>query len=362
VETNSRVIVEEGKVAFLNTVLNVTRKIKEIKMMSKWGKIIVCCMIGLVMFAGNAWCDGKVAIIAGLTADQMKSNTTYIPLFQNIEDALKANNVSWEYFYVGLEDAPDDAARVALGKEIINKVKATNPNVIIVVFDNVITYIAKQIEDIPVVAGYFFASPDSLGLPTKNITGVARRSFAVDIWAIAKQVTGAKTVSMISKNNFSMAQVRSGLLAKADDLEKLSGVRMKEMYLCDTFDEWKKHVENCPEDLIYLADTSRITKGDVEMPSTELIRWTVDNAKVPVVGATEDAARDGALFSVVTSEGIWGKQMADMVIKIIKGTPVSDIPMETVSKGKLLINAKTATEKKIEIPYEILNSADHIFE
>jgi putative ABC transport system substrate-binding protein len=213
-----------------------------------------------------------------------------------------------------------------------------------------------------VVAGYFFGSPAALGLPTKNVTGVARRSFAVDIWSIANQVTGAKTVSMLSKSGESMAQVRSGLLAKADDLEKMSGVRIKEMYLCNTFDEWKKQVKNCTEDLIYLADTTRIMDGDKEIPSKDLIRWTVDNANVPVVGATDAAAQDGVLFSVVTSEGVWGKQMADMVVKIINGTPVSDIPMETVKKGKLLINAKTAMEKNIEIPYEILNSADHVFE
>ena len=35
---------------------------------------------------------------------------------------------------------------------------------------------------------------------------------------------------------------------------------------------------------------------------------------------------------------------------------------ETVSKEKLLINGKTAMEKEIEVPFEIINSADHIFE
>jgi ABC-type uncharacterized transport system substrate-binding protein len=309
---------------------SVTRRKKEIRMMHKRNLFFVFCLFGCLLLATNALGASKVAIIAGLTEADMKKNTTYVPLFQNIEDSLKENNVSWEYFYVGLDNAPDDAARMALGKETINKVKASNAKVIVVVFDNVITYIAKQVEDVPVVAGYFFGSPESLGLPTKNITGVSRRSFAVDIWAIVKQINNAKSVSMISKNNFSMAQVRSGLLAKADDLEKMSGVRMKEMYLCDTFDEWKKYVENWSEDMIYLADTTRIMDGDREMSSAELVRWTVDNAKVPVVGATEEAANDGALLSVVTSEGMWGKQMADMVMKIINGTPVSDIPMERV--------------------------------
>ena len=330
--------------------------------MNRWIKILAFSVCSLAILAGNAWCESKVAMIAGLSETDMDENPSYAVLFEPIEAALKENGIAWEYFYAALDEEPDESARMALVKETIGKVKATNPDAIIVLFDNIITHIAKQIEDIPIVAGYFFGSPESLGIPTKNITGVNRRSFAVDIWSIANQVTGAETVSMLSKSGESMAQVRLYLMAKADDLEKASGVRFKEMYLCDTFDEWKKHVENCTEDMIYLADTSRIKDGDREMTSTELIRWTVDNAKVPVVGATEEAAKDGALFSIVTSEGILGSQMADMVIKIVKGTPVSGIPMETVKKGKLLINAKTAMKKNIEIPYEILTSADHVFE
>ena len=330
--------------------------------MSKLGKIIVYCLLLLSVFAGNAWCEGKAAIIVGLPETLIKNTPTFGPLFNNLEATLKSNNISWEYFYIALDNEPDDAARMALGKETIKNVKATNPNVIISIFDNVISFVAKQVEDVPVVAGYFFSAPQALGLPTDNITGVARRSFAVDIWSIANQITGAKTVAMISKKNFSMAQVRTGMLAKADELEKISGVRLKEMYLCDTFDEWKKVIENSTDDIIYAVGTTLIMNGDAEMSSAELVQWTVDHAKGIVVGATEDIAKEGALFSVVTSEGIWGRQMGDMVVKIINGTPVSDIPMETVSKGKLVINAKTAMDKNIDIPYEILNSADQVFE
>ena len=137
---------------------------------------------------------------------------------------------------------------------------------------------------------------------------------------------------------------------------------MKEMYLCDTLDEWKTHVNNWTEDFIYLADVSRLKEGDREVSGTEVVQWTVANAKVPVVAASEEAARDGALFAIVTSEELWGKQVGNMVVKILKGTPVAEIPMETVMNGKLLINGKTAVSKNIDIPYEIISSADHVFE
>ncbi|MBA3029213.1 MAG: hypothetical protein FP816_10445 [Desulfobacteraceae bacterium] len=330
--------------------------------MRRYIKIILIGIWAMILFSGNVMAAKKVLIVPGLSEEEIKSVTTYEPFFKGIEAVLSREKIVPEYLYVGLDESSDDAARDTLGKEAVLKIKAINPDVVIAVNDNVVKYVAMQVENIPVVAGFFFGAPEALGLPTANITGVARRSFAVDIWAMAKQISGANTVSMLSKNSFSMAQIKTGLFAKVDVLEKMSGVRLKEMYLCDTFDEWKKHVENWTEDLIYLADVSRIKNADKEVPASELVQWTVANAKVPVVGANEEAAKDGALFVIVTSEEKWGEQVGTMVLKTLSGTPVKDIPMETVMKGKLLINAKTAIDKKIEIPYEILNSADHIYE
>jgi putative ABC transport system substrate-binding protein len=336
---------------------------EEEKIMKRWKWGIGLAMLTVMLFlTGNAFAETKVLIVPGLAEEDVKSVDTYAPFFKGLEMVLAEQNILFEYEFVALDGTPDEAVRASIGKEAVGKIKTMHPDVLVAVNDNVVKYVAMEVDDIPVVAGFFFGAPEALGLPTANITGVARRSFAVDIWSMAKQLTGAETVSLLSKNSFSMAQIRAGLLAKVDDLEKLSGVRMKEMYLCDTFDEWKTRVNNWSEDIIYLADVSRIHDGDKEVSATEVVQWTVANAKVPVVGANEEAARDGALFAITTSEELWGQQVGKMVVKIVTGTPVSGIPMETVMKGKLLINAKTAMNKNIEIPYEILNSADHVFE
>ena len=324
-------------------------------------KIFIASLLVMVL-AVPAAAKNKVVIVPGLNEAEAKSVSTYAPFFKGIEDVLSANNTTWEYHYVGLDGALDDTERFAIGKKAISAIKALNPDVIIAVNDNVVKFVATEAGTTPVVAGFFWGSPESLGLPTANITGVARRSFAADIWSMTNQIFGATTVSLLSKNSFSMAQIRTGILGKADVLEKASGVRVKEMYLCDTYDEWKKHVNNWSEDIIYLADASRLMAGDKEIPADEVVRWTVENAKVPVVGANEEAARDGAVLAIVTSEEIWGRQTGEMAVKIINGTPVSEIPVESVVKGKLIINGKTAMDKGIDIPYEIISSADQVYE
>ena len=51
-----------------------------------------------------------------------------------------------------------------------------------------------------------------------------------------------------------------------------------------------------------------------------------------------------------------------MAQKILSGTPVSEVPIQPSSKGKLVINAKTAQKYNIDIPYEILSSAEKVYE
>jgi ABC-type uncharacterized transport system substrate-binding protein len=212
------------------------------------------------------------------------------------------------------------------------------------------------------VVAYFFSAPQRLGLPKPNVTGITRGSYAVDMWKMANQLTGGKTLGMLSKKSFAMEGIKSVMLARADALEKASGVRLKDMYLCDTFSEWQNHVKIWSEDLMYVIDTTRLTDGNRELMPEESVTWTVANAKVPVIGVNEYDVRYGALFSIVTSDAQWGRQAVAMAKKIMDGTPVSAIPMESVTKGSLLINAKTAEKLGIEIPYEILESAEKVYE
>jgi hypothetical protein len=175
-------------------------------------------------------------------------------------------------------------------------------------------------------------------------------------------LTGVKTVALLSKNSLSMAGVRKYLFAGADKLEQLSGVRFMEMYLCETFEEWEDQVNNFPAELLYLADTSRLTKNGQAISRAEATRWTVENSKVPVIAATEVDTEAGALFSIITSPKQNGTQAASIALKILAGTPPSEIPVQSASKGSLVINAKTAQKYNIDIPYEVLSSAEKVYE
>ena len=257
---------------------------------------------------------------------------------------------------------PSEEEKHAAGDKAIEKILAAKPDLVITLNDNCLKYVGAKIDGLPVVFAYIFGKPQSLGLPKDNVTGVLRRSYAADIWSMAQKLMGVKTVSLLSKHSMSMAGVRKYLAAGADKLEAASGVRYKEMYLLNTFDEWKSAVENFSEDFIYLADTSRISKGETILPREEITRWTVDNAKVPVIAATEIDVRGGALFAIVTSEHAIGIKAAELADKILNGAAPKDIPYTPSTTGKLVVNVKTAQQYQVEIPYEILSTAGAIYE
>ena len=60
------------------------------------------------------------------------------------------------------------------------------------------------------------------------------------------------------------------------------------------------------------------------------------------------------------SEGI--KRMAVYVDKVLKGAKAGDLPVETLTRYKLIVNLKTAKQIGITIPAEVLKRADQVIE
>jgi len=318
-------------------------------------------VLTMLLLAGNALATKNVVVISAVS-EQKAAAAGYTLVYDGINEGLQTAGITPIYQWVELDIAASEEQKAAFGAKAVEKARQAKPDLIITLSDECVKHVGMKIDDIPIVFTYVFGDPKILGLPKDNITGVTRGSYAADIWSMTHKLTGAKTVSLISKQSLSMAGVRQYLFAGADKLEAASGVRFKEMYLVDTFEEWENTVKNFSEDFIYLADTSRVIKGDRELSRPETTRWTVENAKVPVIGASEVDVKAGALFSIVTSEKAMGMKAAEVALKVLDGTAPKDIPYVASTKGKLVFNVKTAEQYKIDIPYEILSTAEAIYE
>lgn len=318
------------------------------------------------MLSENAMAGKKVVIFSASGEVRAKKEVGYTEIYKGINKgfAPTAGDITLEYQWFEIGLLPDAAAKEAAGKIAIAQIKAASPDLVIILGDDNLRYVGRNITDTPVVFGWIFSPINTFKwLPQKNISGVIQKFYTMDAWALAHEILGAKTVSMVSSESAFMIKAKETILANVDQIEAGIGVRFKQMYLLKTFEEWKQAINSISEDFIYLGDTSRIFRDGKEMSRKEIVSWTMANAKKPVVGSSEYDVADGALFSIVTSNQSTGENAAQIAMTVlIDGTTPSDIPYITNEKGRLAINSATAQRLKIEIPYGVLSSAEKIYE
>ena len=72
-------------------------------------------------------------------------------------------------------------------------------------------------------------------------------------------------------------------------------------------------------------------------------------AQVPVYVAADSMVKDGALATVGVNYTNLGKQTAAMAVKVLEGTPVSEIPVEVLDEYSVVVNEETAAALGIDV-------------
>ena len=84
--------------------------------------------------------------------------------------------------------------------------------------------------------------------------------------------------------------------------------------------------------------------------------------KLPFGVHTEELVKKGALVSYGEDNRLIGIQAARLVVKVLKGVPPSEIPIESPERPVLVINRTTAKTIGVKIPNEFLERVDRIVE
>ena len=111
----------------------------------------------------------------------------------------------------------------------------------------------------------------------------------------------------------------------------------------------KRHGEAIliPTDLVFRTEKARITRA-------------VLKTGLPAVYQDLSIAEAGGLISYGPDGAEIGQIMADLVERILRGAKPAELPVEQVTKLKLVVNLKTAKEMGIVIPQSIMTRADEL--
>jgi putative tryptophan/tyrosine transport system substrate-binding protein len=86
--------------------------------------------------------------------------------------------------------------------------------------------------------------------------------------------------------------------------------------------------------------------------------------RLPSIGAEENFAKDGGLMEYAISINTAGqfRQAAGYVDRILKGAKPGDLPVQSPTKYRLLLNLKTANALGLTIPEPLLATADEVIQ
>jgi len=247
---------------------------------------------------------------------------------------------------------------VEFKKEAASKAKAViesyQPDVVIAADDNASKFLIVPYykgKDLPFVFCGVNWDASGYGFPAKNVTGM------VEVAPVTQLLDHLKGYAQGDRIGFLAPDI---LTAKKDhkNYSKELGSKMTP-YFAKDFEDYKKgflKMQNEVDVLLLGSDGGLYKEHAAEMKA-----FIEANTKIPT-GSTHDFMADYSLVDyakLAEEQGDWAAMTA---LKILDGTSPDAIPVVKNEKGKLIINTRIAKKLGVEIPFEILESADNIIE
>ncbi|SHJ44028.1 ABC transporter substrate-binding protein [Parasporobacterium paucivorans] len=213
---------------------------------------------------------------------------------------------------------------------------------------------ATTTSDIPIVFSAV-SSPVEAGLVTSlnettgNITGVSDNIPVEDIIDLALYLDpGIKTFGLL----YTSSEVNSSVkMEKAKAYLNGLGIAYKEGTITNTSELQQVASSLASEvDAFFTNDDNTVASA---MPTYVDV---ANKAGIPIFVGADSMVIDGGTATVGIDYTLLGKQTADMAIRILKGSPISDNPVESISEYSKVINTTEAELLGIELTDEIKNT------
>jgi ABC-type uncharacterized transport system substrate-binding protein len=182
------------------------------------------------------------------------------------------------------------------------------------------------------------AEPEKYGYPTSNISGILERLHIRESVTLVQQlIPSAKTVGFMMKESPIATFVSSQVTKETSTYSAISvGVRYPKT-LKEAITMAGEFKNNC--DILFATALQGLLSEDGKpLEEKEMYKTIAKAFGKPVIGSNEYQVRLGALCSVVQRMQEQGETAAQMLLKAMQGTPVSQIPITQNKQGKAFVN------------------------
>ena len=244
-------------------------------------------------------------------------------------------------------------------EDAIEKIAEFKPDLVIVFDDNACEFVAKRYigRTIPFVFCGMNGNPEDYGFPTENITGVIERHYVKETTTLLKRlVPDINKIAMIMDDSSTSRGLINNL--KVNSLTN----EISEIYTTNDFDDWKARVEELQTKVdaigLFQYHTIKERGREESLPPEDVLRWTLENNRLPEFGLFDFTIEEGALCGVTQSGEEQGRAAAEIAVKILEGIKPKDIPIKNPKKGIPIINIKRAESLNIKIPEDVFEEVE----
>lgn len=301
-----------------------------------------------------------LVLLVGCTTNAEVSEKIKIGIIQPVEHP--SLNQIREYIIKGLEeqglkdkveitykDAQGDPSNI---NTIISQFVGDEMNVIVPIGTAAAQSAAAATNDIPVIfaaASYPVEAGllNNLNNPEANITGV---SDAIDV----KQILDLAFELTPEIKTF-------GFIYNSGEVNSVAAIENAKEYLNEKNISYVEATITNSSELLQAAQ-SLVGKADAIFTPTDntvasampVLSAEAANAGIPVYTGADSLVVDGGFATVGVDYTVLGRQVADMVKKVIEGESISNMPVETLNEYSKIINITTANKIGIDVSEDTL--------
>jgi len=273
---------------------------------------------------------------------------------KGIEDELKEQGIDGDILFENAQ------GNIALAAQIAKKFVSLKPDIIVPITtpSTQAVYAAASSQAIPVVfaavndpiSAKLVPSMDKAG---NGITGVSDLPPVADQVALIQEILPeAKKIGVVYSPG------ESNSVAVLEIFEK--ALRDKGMVLFQATAASMVDVAAATKSLVGKVDAIYIPNDNTVVAALEALLKVVQENGIPVFCADPESVKQGCLAAVTHSQYGLGRQTGKMVAKVLKGTDIQELPVETPAAVELSLNQDTAKVLNIAFPKAALARAQHV--